>query len=88
MSFRSFIRVVYCPPFSRIAVRFTAPDGDGAGAWAWAWARAMRNVVRVRRMSVEGVHVEAMLIRELFDIVLVLDYCVLLWWCGEWKGGF
>nr|KYP53340.1 hypothetical protein KK1_024719 [Cajanus cajan] len=57
VSFRSRIRVVYCPPFSRMAVRFRLPEGEGAGAWAWAWA--LRQIVRVRRMRVRGV--EAML---------------------------
>lgn len=55
VSFRRRIRVVNCPPFSRIAVRFTAPAGAGAGAWPWVW-EIRKSVVSVRSVRVRGLN--------------------------------
>lgn len=46
--------MVYCPPLSRIPVRFSGPAGAAAGPGDWPEAvevRRRRVGVRVRRMS-------------------------------------
>lgn len=59
--------MVYCPPLSRIPVRFSGPAGAAAGPEDWPEA------VEVRRRRRVGVRVRRMSARE--EAILVCEGC-------------